>query len=158
MTLRSVFLLACVSVLWLGCHRDYGLGSQPDATRRYQQVIPLGCPSPRAENEPAGRNGGRPTAFLRASASFSFSHSPPAARCSRGDLIHDEVIPHHPKASLWLPAGPVWLTVRPRPPLAGAPRSSLRSRLRASEREACPSVAWKVSVDDWSLHLPFVPL
>ncbi len=82
MTLRSVFLLACVSVLWLGCHRDYGLGSQPDATRRYQQVIPLGCPSPRAENEPAGRKGGRPTAFLRASVSFSFSLGPPVARCS----------------------------------------------------------------------------
>ena len=100
MTLRSVFLLACVSVLWLGCHRDYGLGSQPDATRRYQQVIPLGCPSPRAENEPAGRKGGRPTAFLRASVSFSFSLGPPVARCSRGDLIaphSDEVIPLIPR-------------------------------------------------------------
>ncbi len=65
MTLRSVFLLACVSVLWLGCHRDYGLGSQPDATRRYQQVIPLGCPSPGHQtNQRAATEGGPLRSFV----------------------------------------------------------------------------------------------
>ncbi len=58
MTLRSVFLLACVSVLLVGCPRYHRFEPHQDATRRYQEAIARQGPqtrlAPTDANDPQG--------------------------------------------------------------------------------------------------------